>query len=124
MRSKMNTVFYRCPATGLTVDEWVGDIPHNDKATAFYEAITCRACNRIHLITFRRAKCSPPAAKRLHDECDDANATAKIHLLDHSVGVARPSISCLRRVLPLALRDVEILTYALALSLLRKSLRR
>lgn len=56
MRSKMNTVFYRCLATGLTVDEWVGDIPHNDKATAFYEAITCRACNRIHLINLSTGK--------------------------------------------------------------------
>ena len=56
MRSEMTTVFYRCPATGLTLDQWVGDVPRDDKATAFYEAITCRACNRIHLVNLSTGK--------------------------------------------------------------------
>jgi hypothetical protein len=109
MRTGMTPVLYRCPTTGLTIDEWVADVLPEDKGVAFYEAITCRACNHIHLVNLSTGKVLLPARKRLHDD-DDSDATAKIYLLDHAVGMAWPSGHWLRRVLPLALRDVGILT--------------
>lgn len=56
MRTEMTPVLFRCPTTRLTIDEWVGDVPRKDQATAFYEAITCRACNRIHLVNLSTGK--------------------------------------------------------------------
>ena len=52
----MIAALYRCPATGLTVDEWVADGLLENKDRTFYEAITCRACNRIHLVNLSTGK--------------------------------------------------------------------
>ena len=42
----MIAVVYRCPATGLSVDHWFE--PAETAET--YESVTCRACNRVHLV--------------------------------------------------------------------------
>ena len=47
---------YRCPTTGLTVDEWVADVVPVSKDDTVYDAITCRACNRIHLVNLSSGK--------------------------------------------------------------------
>ncbi len=48
----MRGFVYRCPATGLNVQGFAGD----DRALAatatdnVYEAVTCTACRRVHLV--------------------------------------------------------------------------
>ena len=42
----MIAVVYRCPATGLSIDHWFEPV---DKPET-YESVTCRACNRVHLV--------------------------------------------------------------------------
>ncbi len=44
--SGMIAVVYRCPATGLSVDYWFEAADSSDT----YESVTCRACNRVHLV--------------------------------------------------------------------------
>jgi hypothetical protein len=50
------SALYRCPTTGLTVDEWVADVMSEDKDANLYDVITCRACNRIHLVNLSTGK--------------------------------------------------------------------
>jgi hypothetical protein len=55
----MIAVLYRCPATGLTVDEWVADtrdVATESNREAIYDAVTCRACNHIHLVDLSTGK--------------------------------------------------------------------
>jgi hypothetical protein len=55
----MIAALYRCPTTGLTVDEWVADVPDDapeSKNKTIFEALTCRACNRIHLVNLSTGK--------------------------------------------------------------------
>jgi hypothetical protein len=47
LRSSMATLIYRCPATRLKVQGWFAD--EAPPADAF-EAVTCLACTRTHLI--------------------------------------------------------------------------
>ncbi len=42
----MIAVVYRCPTTGLSIDHWFE--PADKPET--YEGVTCRACNRVHLV--------------------------------------------------------------------------
>jgi hypothetical protein len=42
----MIPVVYRCPTTGLSIDQWCEPADKPDT----YEAVTCRACNRVHLV--------------------------------------------------------------------------
>ena len=46
----MIAVTYRCPNTRLVIDEWVADAVCKRDGYALYEAVICRACNRIHLV--------------------------------------------------------------------------
>ena len=55
----MDAVLYRCPATNLIVDEWIADDPNVSAETrqeTIYDAVTCRACNRIHLVNLSTGK--------------------------------------------------------------------
>jgi hypothetical protein len=45
----MATFVYRCPTTGLNVQGWFADDPSEHEGE-IYEAITCVACTRVHLI--------------------------------------------------------------------------
>jgi hypothetical protein len=46
----MATVFlYQCPTLGLRVQGWAEDAGTDDGADA-YEAVTCTACGRTHLV--------------------------------------------------------------------------
>ncbi len=51
----MIVVVYRCPISGLTVDQWVADAAPAAKGE-IYEAVTCRACNRVHLVNLSTGK--------------------------------------------------------------------
>lgn len=42
----MIPVLYRCPTTGLSIDHWCE--PADKPET--YEAVICRACNRVHVV--------------------------------------------------------------------------
>lgn len=45
----MATIVYRCPATGLLAQGWFADDePVHSGET--YEAVTCLACKRVHLV--------------------------------------------------------------------------
>ena len=44
----MARFLYRCPKTGLQVQGWIADDP--EKGEGFYEAVTCTACNSVHLV--------------------------------------------------------------------------
>jgi hypothetical protein len=46
----MNAFLYRCPSTGLNVQGWVADDPPAERDSETYEAVTCTACTRIHLV--------------------------------------------------------------------------
>lgn len=45
----MATFLYRCPNTGLRVQGLVADDP-TERSDESYQAITCLACSRIHLV--------------------------------------------------------------------------
>ena len=45
----MTTLIYRCPATGSNVQGWFADNPTADEGEV-YEAMTCPACTRVHLV--------------------------------------------------------------------------
>jgi hypothetical protein len=49
----MATFLYRCPSTGLMVQGWVVGDPTRAKS---YEAMTCTACMRIHLVNPKTGK--------------------------------------------------------------------
>ena len=40
---------YRCPNTGLNVQGWIESEPADGEAD-LYEAVTCTACARVHLV--------------------------------------------------------------------------
>jgi hypothetical protein len=50
---------YRCPATGLKVQGHVVD----DLIDTIYEAVTCTACGRVHLVNPKSGKVLEPAKK-------------------------------------------------------------
>jgi hypothetical protein len=45
----MAPFLYRCPKTGLKVQEWLADDTSGDD-DGVYETVTCLACTRVHLI--------------------------------------------------------------------------
>lgn len=49
------SVVFRCPNTGLNVQGWVADDPAEGE-TEPYEAVTCIACTRIHLINSKTGR--------------------------------------------------------------------
>jgi hypothetical protein len=46
---------FRCPNTGLNVQGWVAEDP-SEPASEAYEAVTCTACARVHLVDPRTGK--------------------------------------------------------------------
>ncbi|MFY9837743.1 MAG: hypothetical protein WAK55_15005 [Xanthobacteraceae bacterium] len=46
---------FRCPNTGLNVQGWVADNPSEPESEA-YEAVTCTACARVHLVDPRTGR--------------------------------------------------------------------
>jgi hypothetical protein len=44
---RMGSFVYRCPRIGLMVHGWIADEPTSGEV---YEAVTCTACGRVHLI--------------------------------------------------------------------------
>jgi len=54
------SVVFRCPNTGLNVQGWIADDPAESEAES-YEAVTCTACTRLHLI-------NPKTGRMLQDE--------------------------------------------------------
>jgi hypothetical protein len=51
----MAVFVYRCPSTGLNVQGWIADDPTEHEAETF-EAVTCTACTRVHLINPKTGK--------------------------------------------------------------------
>jgi hypothetical protein len=56
---------YRCPLGGLSIDHWCEPAEKPDT----YEAVTCRACNRMHLVNLTSGRVLDPA----RDETRAAN---------------------------------------------------
>jgi len=46
---------FRCPNTGKNVQGWVAEDPSEREAGSF-EAVTCTACTRVHLVDPRTGK--------------------------------------------------------------------
>ena len=49
---------YRCPNTGLNVQGWLESEPAADREADLYEAVTCTACARVHLVNPRTGRLS------------------------------------------------------------------
>jgi hypothetical protein len=49
----MSNFVYRCPNTGLHTHAWVGGTDDSDQT---YEAVTCTACQQVHLINTKTGK--------------------------------------------------------------------
>ena len=49
------SVVFRCPNTGLNVQGWVANDPTEGEAEP-YEAVTCTACTRMHLINSKTGR--------------------------------------------------------------------
>lgn len=45
----MRAIVYRCPDSGLMIDHWFEPVEPSTSSET-YEAVVCRACNRIHLV--------------------------------------------------------------------------
>ena len=45
----MANIVFRCPRTGLNVQHWLTEAVPDDRRSA-YEAVTCKACTRLHFI--------------------------------------------------------------------------
>jgi hypothetical protein len=48
------TFLHRCPITGYKVQGFIADYPAENRHV--YEALTCLACNRIHLVDPKTGK--------------------------------------------------------------------
>jgi hypothetical protein len=46
---------FRCPNTGLNVQGWIAENPSEPESES-YEAVTCTACARVHLVDPRTGK--------------------------------------------------------------------
>jgi len=46
----MGAFLFRCPVTGQNVQGWIADDPTADTDENVYEAVSCLACNRSHLV--------------------------------------------------------------------------
>jgi hypothetical protein len=51
----MPTFLYRCPNTGLRVQGWIAD-DRTERDEENFEAVTCPACGRVHLINPKTGK--------------------------------------------------------------------
>jgi hypothetical protein len=51
----MPTFLYRCPNTGLRVQGWIANGPTERDEDSF-EAVTCPACGRVHLVNPQTGK--------------------------------------------------------------------
>jgi len=51
----MTPLLYRCPNAGKMVQGWVADDPAENDDNA-YEAVTCLACSRVHLVNPRSGR--------------------------------------------------------------------
>ncbi len=60
VRLVMLAFVYRCPATGQKVQ---GHVPDEVIDGATYEAVTCTACGRVHLVNPKSGKVLEPAKK-------------------------------------------------------------
>jgi hypothetical protein len=45
-----------CPSTKLEVQYWLDDDKKDDISDTEYEAVTCEACAKVHLINWKRGK--------------------------------------------------------------------
>ena len=62
----MPTFLYRWPNTGKNVQGWIADDPV-DRDDDNYEAITCLACARIHLVNPKTGKVMGEDGKKEHE---------------------------------------------------------
>jgi hypothetical protein len=51
----MPTFLYRCPNTGLRVQGWIAD-DRTERDEENFEAVTCPACGRVHLVNPKTGK--------------------------------------------------------------------
>ena len=51
----MPTFLYRCPNTGLRVQGWIANDP-TERGEDSFEAVTCLACGRVHLVNPQTGK--------------------------------------------------------------------
>jgi len=59
---RMTETSFRCPTTGLRVQVWAND---RDGGDDLYEAVSCTACQRVHLVNVR-------SGRVLGDDADEA----------------------------------------------------
>jgi hypothetical protein len=52
-KTVMASFAYRCPHTGLHVQAWTDGADDDDQT---YEAVTCTACQRVHLVNAKTGK--------------------------------------------------------------------
>jgi hypothetical protein len=50
----MRPFIYRCPSTGLNVQDFAADDPEGDDEA--YEPVICTACTRVHLVDPKTGK--------------------------------------------------------------------
>jgi hypothetical protein len=58
------TFLYRCPDTVLTVQGWVADDPTESEVET-YEAVSCLACSRVHIVSPKTGKVLGTCSGRL-----------------------------------------------------------
>jgi hypothetical protein len=52
----MASFLFRCPNTGMNVQGWVADDLGKTSTDETYEAVTCTACARMHLVNAKSGK--------------------------------------------------------------------
>jgi hypothetical protein len=62
LKCAMVALIYRCPITRLNVQAWIADDPSADDD--IYEALTCAACSRMHLV-------NRSTGRTLRDDADE-----------------------------------------------------
>jgi hypothetical protein len=45
----MANLIFQCPLTGMNVQHWLDESEASDR-DGLYEAVTCKACSRLHFI--------------------------------------------------------------------------
>jgi hypothetical protein len=59
----MAKLIFRCVQTGMNVQVWLPDEAPSDRADS-YEAVTCPACTRLHLVNKTTGKILGDKAKQ------------------------------------------------------------
>jgi hypothetical protein len=81
--SPMAATLFTCPVTKMKVQHWLNR--DDDASDNEYEAITCKACSRIHLINRKRARVALPSATPFGLSMQNAQASVSESLRGYCV---------------------------------------